>query len=131
MYRTWRIKLVDEVVAASARPDDAFRWITSVNERATDADLQDVRFPWMQPTGFEPLDAKLAAALTKIISVDFARKVQVLKMNALEKGERVSGRQLLAAVDKHFKMTEANGAVFGVEHLLSVVMKKTITSSGS
>ena len=123
MYCTWRIKLVDEVVAASARPDDAFRWITSVNERATDADLQDVRFPWMQPLEFETLDAKLAAALTKIISGDFARKVQVLKMNALEKGQRVSGRQLLAAIDKHFKMTEADGAVFGVEHLLSVVMK--------
>ena len=97
--------------------------MTSVNEKATDANLQDVRFPWTQPMGFETLDAKLAAALAKIIMGDFARKVQVLKMNALEFGQRVSGRQLLVAIDKRCNMTEADGAVFGMEHLSSVVMK--------
>lgn len=27
-YRQWRLALVDEVVATSARPDEAFAWIT-------------------------------------------------------------------------------------------------------
>ena len=32
IYRSWRLKLIDEVVAASARPDVAFTWIRAVKQ---------------------------------------------------------------------------------------------------
>ena len=67
LYRAWRIALVDEVVAASARPDEAFTWITSVSANATDADMQNTNYPWSKSMGFDTLDAKLASALTKIL----------------------------------------------------------------
>jgi hypothetical protein len=46
-----------------------------------------------------------------------------MKMKAIEDGKRVSGRQLLKAIDEHFKLTEADGAIFDMEHLLNVTMK--------
>jgi len=73
--------------------------------------------------GFETLDAKLSSALSKILNGEFARKVTVMKHQAMDTGRRLSGRQLLRAIDQHFKMTEADGAVYGMEHLLSVSMK--------
>ena len=58
---------------------------------------------------FGTLDAKLSSALTRIVTGTFAKEVQVLK--------------LLKAVDDYFKMTEADRAVFGMEHLLAVTVK--------
>jgi len=124
-YRHWRLSVVDEVVAASARPDAAFNWIAAVNS-ATDADLSDANFPQVagrRRAGFETLDAKLSAALTKILSGEFARKVHGMKMKAMTDSRRLSGRQLLKAIDEHFKLTEADGAAFDMEHLLNVTMK--------
>lgn len=34
-----------------------------------------------------------------------------------------SARRLLYAIGQHFKLTEVDGAVFGMEHILAVVMK--------
>ena len=130
-YTNWRLAVVDEVVAASSRPDEAFTWISAVRESATMDELQKANFPFSRPMGFETLDAKLSSALSSIITGDFARKIHVLKMKAMETGKRVSGRQLLKAVDEHFRLTEADGAVFGMERLLSVSMKKTTVSSAS
>ena len=63
------------------------------------------------PSLYGTLDAKLAAAITRIITGDFARKVQLEKLKAVEsKGFRITGRQLLHMVDEHFKMSEADGA---------------------
>lgn len=45
-----------------------------------------------------------------------------MKMEALEGGRRASGRRLLCAIVQHFKLTEVDGAVFGMEHLV-VAMK--------
>ena len=51
----------------------------------------------------------MAAAVTRIISGDFARKVQLEKLKAFEsKGYRLAGRQLLFMIDEHFRMSEAD-----------------------
>lgn len=114
-YNKWRLIVVDEVVAASARPDDAFAWISAVREGTTHEDLQSTDYPFRKQMGFETLDAKLSSALSKILNGEFARKVTVMKHQAMETGRRLSGRQLLRAIDQHFKMTEADGAVYGME----------------
>jgi len=122
-YTNWRLNLVDEVVSESSRPDDAFAWISAVKGTANHDDLQRANYPFSKPIGFETLDAKLASALSRIISGDFGRRAHVIKITAMETGKRLSGRQLLHAIDEHFRLTEADGAVFGMEHLLSVTMK--------
>ena len=47
-----------------------------------------------------------------------------MKFQVVEKKRRLSGREFLLAIDRHFKLTEVDGAVFGMEHLLSVSMKR-------
>jgi hypothetical protein len=51
-YNNWRLSVVDEVVAASARPDEAFTWIASVRDASLD-DLQRANFPYTRNLGFE------------------------------------------------------------------------------
>ena len=66
----------------------------------------------------------MAAAITRIITGDIARKGQLEKLKAVEsKGFRITGRQLLHMVDEHFKMSEADGAVYDMEHLLNVKLR--------
>lgn len=45
-----------------------------------------------------------------------------MKMKALDEGRRARGRRLLFAFGPHFKLAEADGAVFAMEHLLVVIM---------
>ena len=45
VYKRWRITLVDDVVAASARPDLAFRWIQAVNIKGYIRDLSQFELP--------------------------------------------------------------------------------------
>lgn len=122
-YAEWRLVVIDEVVAASARPDDAFTWISSVKEGTSHEELQSTDFPFRRPMGFEALDAKLSSALSKNLSGEFGRKVIIVKHQAVETGRRLSGRQLLRAIDQRFKTAEADGAVYGTERLLSASMK--------
>lgn len=73
--------------------------------------------------GFETFDAKLSSALSWIVVGSFSRKVHIMKMEALECGRGVSGRRVLFAIDQRFKLTGADGALFGMEHLLAIVMR--------
>ena len=40
----------------------------------------------------------------------------------MREGKRLLGRQIMYLIDQHFKITEADGAVYDIEHLLSVTM---------
>ena len=40
----------------------------------------------------------------------------------MREGKRLLGRQIMYLIDQHFEITEADGAVYGIEHLLSVTM---------
>ena len=118
--------MVEEVIAASTSPDAAFKWIQLVGKKGTTFDeLKKSYLPFSgPPTLYGTLDAKLAAAVTRIISGDFARKVQLGKLKAFEsKGYRLAGRQLLSMTDEHFRMSEADGAVYDMEHLLNVKLR--------
>lgn len=66
-YRQWRLVLVGEVVAASARPDEAFTCITAVNDGAPQGSFADSNYPWPYPVGSETLGAKLSSALSRIV----------------------------------------------------------------
>ena len=123
------MRIVDEVVGASGSPELAFHWIVSVAKAPGLEDLSDFNYPWSNDTApkeykFSGLDAKLSAALSRTISGDFEKKVQTMKLEAISSGRRVTGRQLLYLVDQHFKLSETDGAIHGLEHLLSVTMKQ-------
>ena len=40
----------------------------------------------------------------------------------MREGKRLLGRQIMYLIDQHFKITEADGAVYDIDYLLSVTM---------
>ena len=67
-YRSWRAAVRSEVTAASGRGEAAFRWVKKTESPiATFESFRD-------SDGFDSLDAKLAAALTKIATGELGRR---------------------------------------------------------
>ena len=112
------MNLIDEVVAASAKPQRAFDWIVEVSHHTTSYDI--LREPG---DDFATLDAKLASALTHIVPADFQRTLHAKKMEAMKRGHMIAGRQILFLIDQHFKMSEKDGGVYDTEHLFSIRMR--------
>ena len=68
-FRSWKIALRNEVAGASGDPDQGFKWITEVEQPGANLAHVYVIAP------FHTLGAKLAAALTKIMTGEFARQI--------------------------------------------------------
>ena len=60
------------------------------------------------------MDATLAASFIRIISGEFEKKVQTMKMIALESGRRLTGREILFLEDQLLKLSDKDGAVYGL-----------------
>ena len=72
-FRAWKLALRDEVAGASGDPQRGFAWIMEVEREGTTLQV-------LEQSGYFPtLDAKLAAALSKAIHGEFARRVNVMK----------------------------------------------------
>ena len=114
-------------MGASSCPDYAFSWIVTTAKAESVEVLADSWYPRLETKpkdyNFAALDAKLSAALTRIISGEFEKKVHIMKINAMASGNRLAGRQILYLIDQHFKLNEQDGAVFGLEHLFAVTMR--------
>lgn len=61
---------------------------------------------------------KKSSALSRIVVGGFSREVQIMKTEAFECRRRISGRRLRFATGQRFKLTEVDGAVFGMENVL-------------
>ncbi len=73
------------------------------------------------PAGWPTLDAKLAAALTKIITGGLAKKqVVALKETAAAQGKLLKGRQLLWELYEYLGRDEPEDRMFNMESLLSL-----------
>ena len=91
--RTWRQRLREEVCSASGNPDEAFKWIVRVEDR--DATFDE----FGNSGGFVTLDTKLAAALSRGLPGDLARKVEHAKEKlTMERRMLLKGRQILFMV---------------------------------
>ena len=102
-FRAWKLHLRDEVASASGNPEMGFKWVLQA-ERPGIAmkDLYD-------STPFALLDSKLAAALAKIMSGEFARQVNILKEECAAKDMLLKGRQVLLMLYRHYQISEVNG----------------------
>ena len=90
--------LLDEVAAASAKPQRAFEWTLELqNSGAT--------FESLRTTGDDvaTLDAKLGSVLTYIAPSDFQRALRAKKADAMKMGKMLAGRQILLVIDQHSK----------------------------
>ena len=112
------MNLVDEVVAASARPKRAFEWILEVQSPGA-------LYEQFENAGEDmvTLDAKLSSALAHIAPAEFQRTLHTKKLDAMKEGKMIAGRQILFLIDQHYRMSEMDGGVYDTEHLFSVKMK--------
>ena len=115
-FRTWKLQLRDEVASASGDPDAAFRWLNEVERDSVEIEqyASSGRFP--------SLDAKLAAALSRILTGDLLHQVNLLKERYAKMGLLLKGRQILWQIYKHYKISEADGALLDLRDLLAVTL---------
>ena len=114
-YRDWKIKVRDNVSAASAKPDDARKWIGKVlfqEDQKIDA-LADSE-------GFPTLDAKLLASLTNCAEGDLGRQIATFKELQARENKPVKGRQVLLKFHEYFATSIKHGAIYDLEDLASV-----------
>ena len=108
-YRNWRIKVRDAVVAASAKPEDAFAWISETwKDNQTLAALE-------KPSIFPTLYAKLLSALTNILTGDFARIIDTYKETEAAAGKMVRGRQVPFKLHEYFSTNIKHGATYALQ----------------
>ena len=115
-YRNWRIRVRDDVIAASSKLDLAFQWIEEVFK--TDQTLDSLR----DSGKFVTLDAKLMSSLTNICEGDFARQLDIFKEEQAKSGTPARGRQALLMIHKHFSTSRKHGAVYDIEDLMAVTL---------
>ena len=111
-YRQWRMNLVDEIVAASARPKRAFEWVLEVQRTG-------IAYDEIAEAGDDmaTLDAKLSSALAHVAPAEIQRTLHTKKLDAMKEGRMIAGRQILLLIDQHFRMSEMDGGVYDMEHL--------------
>ena len=116
-YRNWRIKTREAVVAASTKPDEAFKW---VNEGWKEGQsIEALRK--VEP--FATLDAKLMSTLTNVITGHLARVVDTFKENEAPLDRIVRGRQILFMLHDHFSTNIKHGATYALEDLFSITLR--------
>ena len=113
-YRDWRIKVRDAVVAASASPGEAFRWISEVWKEGS------VVGSFSNSGVFGALDAKLMSGLTSILSGDFARKINTLKETEAAQKRQLRGRQVLFLRNEYFSTNAKHGSTYSLQDLFAV-----------
>ena len=87
-FRSWKLTIRDAIAAASGKPDLGFAWIRKTEKATTADDLQD-------SGTFPSLDAKLAAALSRILTGELARQINVIKEQKASEDLFLKGRQIL------------------------------------
>ena len=113
-YQDWKIKVRDNVSAASAKPDDARKWIGKVFQEDQKIDsLAELE-------GFPTLDAKLLSSLTNCAEGDLGRQIATFKELQARENKPVKGRQVLLKFHEYFATSIKHGAIYDLEDLLSV-----------
>lgn len=77
--------------------------------------------PTLNDSGASPsLDAKLACALSAMLSGEMVRAIIIMKEQLALEGKLVKGRQILFEVYKHFRVSEAEGRILDLRGLMQV-----------
>ena len=104
-----------EVTAASQRGDACFDWIRRV-------EAPDSMFEAMADSGplFESMDAKIMAALTRLLKGELNRRVQQEINTAAKAGHQLKGRQALWVICRYYATKDMVGVVYGIPDLMEV-----------
>ncbi len=115
-FRNWKMAVRNEVAAASGDPHNAFKWIIEVDSGKSIDEFDG-------SGAFPSLDAKLAAAITKIVSGNLSHKIHLAMETRAKTGRMLTGRQMLLMVYDHYKISEVEGALLDFEDLTMVKLQ--------
>ncbi len=104
-YRSWRLNVVEQAVAASTVPDQAFSWMLEVDADGVTFEKQASSAAFNQAGShfdFGTLYAKLGSTLTKASPSPFLNTVQARRHAAMREGRRLLGRQIMYLIDRRF-----------------------------
>ena len=122
----WKIRFKTEVCTCSQFPMEAMLWIKevelvdSVNDLKSSSSVRGIQMP-----NFEVLDARIAAALNRIIhNSHFKKKKNSLEEQKAQKEDRfLRGRQIAHLIYEYFWVTGANDSVENYADLFTVVLR--------
>jgi len=119
-FRSWKVSVRTEVTAASGRGDVAFKWILLAESPSSSFESLAT-----SGTGFESLDAKLAAAMTKLSHGELGRLFSLATEHErlADPPRMIKGRQLLWTVHDYHKFDEEVGAIMDIKDLMSIKLR--------
>lgn len=101
-----------KITSAPGSPDDGFRWVLEVEKKSYD-ELGDSGM-------FQTLDSKLAAALSKAMTGELGRQVNLKKEQAARKEQCLKRRQIWSMFYDHDRVSQADGAILEFQGWLNV-----------
>ena len=113
-FRTWKTTTKITIASASSDPDSAFAWIMQVE--ASTASVETL----FDSGQFKTLDAKLSAALGRIVSGELARQISIVEEDYAKKGLYMKGRQKLHNIYHHFQISKTEGSLLEWRDLLGI-----------
>ena len=121
-FRAWKMSFRREVASKSAKPTEALKWISEVDQASDISDLSSSGSIFgLTFWDFETLDFKIATALGKIIHGDIERRINIEdERQQIATGKMLTGRQIAFQIFSHFKVTEVEGALQDVTDLISL-----------
>ena len=124
-FACWKIRFKTEVCTCSQFPTEAMHWIKevemvdSVDEFKSSSSVRGIRMP-----DFEVLDARIAAALNRIIhNSHFRRRVSLEEQKAQKEDRFFRGRQVAYLIYEYFRVTGANDSVDNYADLFTVGLR--------
>ena len=88
------------------------------------AEAPDATFDGLSESdGYDSLDAKLAAALSKIPHGELGRRVTHKVEVCAAAGKMIKGRQILFMIYEQFRLSEVAGSLYEIGDLMSVRLK--------
>jgi hypothetical protein len=116
-YREWETDFFKSVSTAVSDPKAALKWIAQIKIAKGREELSD-------PKEFALLDARIATAFGKILTGVLKRRVKVEDDKLFSSELRyLGGREIAWMVYQHFKVTDVQGAILGIEDLVNVKLK--------
>ena len=112
-FACWKISFKTEVCTCSQFPTEAMQWIKEVEMVDSVDDLRSSSsFRGISMPNFEVLDARIAAALNKIIhNSHFKRRISLEEQKAQKQDRFLRGRQIAYLIYDYFRVTGANDSV--------------------
>ena len=124
-FACWKIRFKTDVCTCSQFPTEAMQWIKevemvdSVDDLRSSSSIRGISMP-----NFEVLDARIAAALNKIIhNSHFKRRISLEEQKAQKQDRFLRGRQIAYFIYDYFLVTGIHDSVENYAHLFTISLR--------